>query len=154
MGAGNGVADGSSPVDGPASEDRADGDGSDNPGVGATAGPCDIYAAAGTPCVAAHSTTRALLAAYDGRLYQVRRASDETAADIGTLGPGGYADASAQDTFCAGTSCLITAIYDQTSHVNHLTVSPAGVADAALTSARTRRRCPRTWAVTRSTACT
>src|SRR5262249_20579930 len=24
------------------------------------AGPCDIYAAAGTPCVAAHSTTRAL----------------------------------------------------------------------------------------------
>ena len=27
-------------------------------------GPCDIYGAAGTPCVAAHSTTRALYAAY------------------------------------------------------------------------------------------
>ena len=26
----------------------------------ATQGPCDIYAAGGTPCVAAHSTTRAL----------------------------------------------------------------------------------------------
>jgi hypothetical protein len=26
-------------------------------------GPCDIYAAAGDPCVAAHSTTRALYAA-------------------------------------------------------------------------------------------
>ena len=26
--------------------------------------PCDVYAAAGTPCVAAHSTTRALLASY------------------------------------------------------------------------------------------
>ena len=47
--------------------------------VGATAAaaatqePCDIYAAGGTPCVAAHSTTRALYAAYDGHLYQVRR---------------------------------------------------------------------------------
>src|SRR6201997_1987973 len=30
----------------------------------ATQEPCDIYAAAGTPCVAAHSTTRALYAAY------------------------------------------------------------------------------------------
>src|SRR2546429_3190565 len=36
-------------------------------------GPCDIYAAAGDPCVAAHSTTRALYATYDGPLYQVLR---------------------------------------------------------------------------------
>ncbi|KAG5915040.1 hypothetical protein E4U42_000172, partial [Claviceps africana] len=35
------------------------------------AGPCDIYAAGGTACVAAHSTTRALYAAYTGPLYQV-----------------------------------------------------------------------------------
>ena len=34
-------------------------------------GPCDIYAAGGAPCVAAHSTTRALYAAYNGPLYQV-----------------------------------------------------------------------------------
>src|SRR5690349_21940964 len=33
--------------------------------------PCDIYAAAGTPCVAAHSTTRALLSSYSGKLYQI-----------------------------------------------------------------------------------
>ena len=39
-------------------------------------GPCDIYARAGAPCVAAHSTTRALYAAYDGPLYQVMRQSD------------------------------------------------------------------------------
>ena len=39
----------------------------------ATQQPCDIYAAGGTPCVAAHSTTRALYAAYNGSLYQVRR---------------------------------------------------------------------------------
>ena len=30
-------------------------------------GPCDIYAAAGTPCVAAHSTTRALYASTTAR---------------------------------------------------------------------------------------
>ena len=36
-------------------------------------GPCDIYAAAGDPCVAAHSTTRALYAGYNGPLYQVLR---------------------------------------------------------------------------------
>ncbi|WP_222709801.1 arabinofuranosidase catalytic domain-containing protein, partial [Microbispora sp. CSR-4] len=28
------------------------------PSEAATQGPCDIYAAGGTPCVAAHSTTR------------------------------------------------------------------------------------------------
>eukprot|EP00666_Eupelagonemidae_sp_cell4sb_P017944 gene17944-biopygen6047 len=36
------------------------------------AGPCDIYGGAGTPCVAAHSTVRALYAAYRGPLYQSR----------------------------------------------------------------------------------
>ncbi|MEV7971457.1 arabinofuranosidase catalytic domain-containing protein, partial [Sphaerisporangium sp. NPDC088356] len=40
--------------------------------------PCDIYAAGGTPCVAAHSTTRALYGSYNGPLYQVRRSSDNT----------------------------------------------------------------------------
>src|SRR4051794_41782170 len=79
----------------------------------ATQGPCDIYAAGGTPCVAAHSTTRALYAAYNGPLYQVRRASDNTTRDIGVLTTGGYANAAAQDSFCAGTSCVITVIYDE-----------------------------------------
>ncbi|CAL3966754.1 unnamed protein product, partial [Diplocarpon coronariae] len=35
-----------------------------------SAAPCDIYASGGTPCVAAHSTTRALYRAYTGSLYQ------------------------------------------------------------------------------------
>src|SRR5205814_277462 len=59
----------------------------------AGAGPCDIYAAGGTPCVAAHSTTRALFSGYGGRLYQVRRASDGATTDIGTLSVGGFANA-------------------------------------------------------------
>ena len=70
--------------------------------------PCDLYAAAGTPCVAAHSTTRALYASYNGPLYQVRRASDNATRDIGVLSRGGYANAAAQDSFCARTTCLIT----------------------------------------------
>jgi len=37
--------------------------------------PCDIYASVGAPCVAAHSTVRALYAAYNGSLYQVKRAA-------------------------------------------------------------------------------
>jgi non-reducing end alpha-L-arabinofuranosidase len=89
-------------------------------------GPCDIYAAAGTPCVAAHSTTRALFGAYNGRLYQVRRASDGATTNINTLSAGGFANAAAQDSFCAGTTCTITIIYDQTSRGNNLTQAPAG----------------------------
>ncbi|MFG3224815.1 arabinofuranosidase catalytic domain-containing protein [Kitasatospora sp. NPDC048194] len=92
----------------------------------ATQGPCDVYAAGGTPCVAAHSTTRALYAGYGGRLYQVRRSSDQAVRDIGVLGTGGYADAAAQDSFCAGTSCVITVIYDQSGKGNHLTQAPGG----------------------------
>ncbi|SOB86131.1 alpha-L-arabinofuranosidase B [Streptomyces sp. 1331.2] len=92
----------------------------------ATQGPCDLYAAGNTPCVAAHSTTRALYGAYNGPLYQVRRASDNATRDIGLLSTGGYADAAAQDSFCAGTSCVITVLYDQSGKGNHLTQAPAG----------------------------
>jgi hypothetical protein len=92
----------------------------------AAQGPCDIYAAGGTPCVAAHSTTRALYAAYAGPLYQVRRLSDSAAENIGVLKPGGYADAAAQDRFCAGTTCLITTLYDQSPMHNDLTQPPRG----------------------------
>jgi hypothetical protein len=91
----------------------------------ATEGPCDIYATGGTPCVAAHSTTRALYGAYNGPLYQVKR-SDNSTRDIGPLSAGGYANADAQDTFCAGTTCLISVIYDQSGRGNHLTQAPGG----------------------------
>ncbi len=50
-------------------------------------GPCDIYDAAGAPCVAAHSTTRALYAAYNGPLYQVLRQSDGKTLNIGVVQP-------------------------------------------------------------------
>jgi hypothetical protein len=88
--------------------------------VVAGTGPCDIYAGGGTPCVAAHSTVRALYGSYDGRLYQVRRSSDNGTRDIGLLAAGGTADAAAQDSFCAGTSCVITVVYDQSGRGNDL----------------------------------
>ncbi len=94
-------------------------------------GPCDIYSAAGTPCVAAHSTTRALYASYNGPLYQVKRESDKKTLEIGVVqpkegDPGGYADASAQDAFCANTLCWITILYDQSGKGNHLSQIPPG----------------------------
>jgi len=93
--------------------------------------PCAIYAAAGTPCVAAHSTTRALYAAYNGPLYQVKRASNGATTNINTLAAGGYANAAAQDSFCAGTTCTITEIFDQSPQHNNLTIGPAGGAGGA-----------------------
>jgi non-reducing end alpha-L-arabinofuranosidase len=99
--------------------------------AGRPEGPCDIYAAAKTPCVAAHSTTRALYAAYNGPLYQVVRQSDGKTKDIGVVqpsagDPGGYADAAAQDEFCANTYCWISIVYDQSGHKNDLTQAPRG----------------------------
>jgi hypothetical protein len=76
--------------------------------------------------VAAHSTTRALYGSYNGPLYQVQRASDGATTNIGVLNAGGYANAAAQDSFCAGTSCVITVIYDQSGKGNNLTQAPAG----------------------------
>ncbi|KAJ6513647.1 glycoside hydrolase family 54 protein [Mycena vitilis] len=92
----------------------------------AAAGPCDIYASGGTPCVAAHSTTRALFSAFSGSLYQVKRASDGATSNIAPLSAGGVANAAAQDSFCAGTTCLITTIFDQSGRSNHLTQAPPG----------------------------
>ncbi|MGC2618050.1 MAG: alpha-L-arabinofuranosidase B [Acidobacteriaceae bacterium] len=87
---------------------------------------CDIYAAGGTPCVAAHSMTRALFGAYNGPLYQVQRSSDGTTLDIGLLAAGGYAAIAPQDSFCVDTYCIVTRIYDQTANHNDLTIEGAG----------------------------
>jgi non-reducing end alpha-L-arabinofuranosidase len=88
--------------------------------------PCDIYADGGTPCVAAHSTVRALYSSYNGSLYQVRRTSDKQTRDIGVLTPGGYANAAAQDSFLNGKPGTISIIYDQSPKGNHLPVTPKG----------------------------
>ena len=114
------ASSGSSGSSGSSSEGMADSGGA------AAAGPCDLFASAGVPCVAAHSTVRALYAGYGGSLYQVTRASDRATKDIAVLDGGGFADSAAQDTFCAGTTCTISMVYDQSGKDNHLKQGPPG----------------------------
>jgi len=95
-------------------------------GGSSVTGPCDIFATGNTPCVAAHSTVRLLLGSYGGPLYQVRRASDSKTQDIPFVARVGVADSSAQDTFCTGTTCTMSVIYDQSGRGNHLVRSKGG----------------------------
>jgi non-reducing end alpha-L-arabinofuranosidase len=91
----------------------------------AAQGPCDIYAAAATPCVAAYSTVRSLSATYTGSLYQVRKAGGGTK-DIGVIASGTYANSNDQETFCGSEKCTISILYDQSGKGNDLTKAPAG----------------------------
>lgn len=84
------------------------------------AAPCDILVAAGNPCVAAHSTVRALYAAYDGPLYNVTRQSDNASASISVLSAGGYANVAQHDAFCSQLDCVISNVFDQSPQQNHL----------------------------------
>src|SRR6202789_2376961 len=94
------------------------------PARAATSEPCDIYASGGTPCEAAYSTTRALFEAYDGPLYQVQRASDSTFLNVGLESTGGVVNVAPENSFCAGTTCTITELYDQSSNGNNMPISP------------------------------
>ncbi len=123
-GVGDGNADASSRTG--SSGSSSDSGSSGNSDGGDVTGPCDIYAASATPCVAAHSTVRALYGAYDANLYQVKRASDGTTRNIGVLSPGGFANSAAEDSFCSGTTCTISIIFDQSPNANDLTSAPAG----------------------------
>jgi hypothetical protein len=75
-----------------------------------------------------------LYASYNGPLYQVLRQSDGKTLDIGVVQPvaspaqdaGGFANAAAQDGFCANTHCWITKLYDQSGKHNDLTQAPRG----------------------------
>ena len=93
--------------------------------IGVNAGPCDIYHNAGTPCVAAHSTVRALYDNYTGPLYSVNRSSDSAVIHINVLEAGGFADSAVQDRFCASSpACTIQRLFDQSPQSNHLDIAP------------------------------
>ena len=103
--------------------------------------PCDIYGRANTPCVAAHSTVRALYSDYSGALYQLKRSDGETR-DV-AVNAAGYADAAAQDSFCTSSSCVMQRIYDQSPMANHLDPAPASTAKYGR-----HDRCPRQFPAT------
>jgi hypothetical protein len=104
-------------------------------GAGRVDGPCDVYAAANTPCAAAYSTIRALRRAYTGPLYQVR--SGSSAMNTGSGGmlrdigmtPEGFADTATQDAFCANTVCTVSLLYDHSGNGSHLPVAKRGRSD-------------------------
>jgi hypothetical protein len=92
-------------------------------GVGGSSGstlPGDVAKAAGTPFVAAHAMTRALFASYTGPLFKALRVSDQQQKDIGSVAGTGLVDVAALNTFCAGTSCKVTTLYDQSGNGNDM----------------------------------
>jgi hypothetical protein len=117
-------------------------------------GPCDIYGAAGQPCVAAYSTVRRLLSTYTGPLYQIRVGSSQfnigglvvtnpnvnadqagnsqTAPQPGELvdipqTADGFADPTVQRERCPlGTTCTVSLLYDQSGRGNHMPVAKGG----------------------------
>jgi hypothetical protein len=86
----------------------------------AAEGPCDITGRAGNPCVAAHSTVRALYGDYSGPLYNVTRTSDNQSTTVGVLAPGGFANITTHDLFCPLLDCVVSNIFDQSPMRNHL----------------------------------
>ncbi len=119
--AGKGGAGGSSGASTGGSSGAAGSSGSAGAG-GAQSGtlPGDIASAAGTPMVAAHSVTRALFAAYNGKLFEAQRASDGMTQDINTVGAGGLVDLNALSTFCGTATCTVAKLYDQVGNGNDL----------------------------------
>jgi hypothetical protein len=98
-------------------------------------GPCDIYEAAATPCVAAYSTTRVIYSKYSGPLYRLRKGGTWTATSGMSGGTfqninavGGVADIASHEAFCGtGTeACTFSTLYDQSGKKNDLTVAPKG----------------------------
>jgi hypothetical protein len=95
--------------------------------------PGDILNNAGNKCASAHSTVRVIVSGYTGPLYQLCKGTANpgpsscvgTPQDIGST-QDGYADAAAQDTFCSGSTCKITKIYDQSGQKNDLEPAPRG----------------------------
>src|ERR1700678_713581 len=90
----------------------------------ATPEPCDIYASGGPPCRAHHRPARSLYEPYGGPLFQVQRASDSTYLNVGLESTGGVVNVAPENSFCAGTTCTITELYDQSSNANNMPISP------------------------------
>jgi hypothetical protein len=82
--------------------------------------PGDVAKAAGTAFVAAHAMTRTLFASYTGPLFKALRDSDKQEKDIGIVAATGIVDLAALNTFCSGTTCKVTTLYDQSGNGNDM----------------------------------
>jgi hypothetical protein len=79
-----------------------------------------VAEAAGTPFVAAHAVTRTLFAAYKGPLFKALRDSDKQEKDIGIVEATGIVDMATLNSFCSGTTCKVTTLYDQSGNGNDM----------------------------------
>jgi hypothetical protein len=98
----------------------AGGSGGNTGSGGSTGLPGDVAKAAGTPFVAAHAMTRALFASYTGPLFKALRDSDKQEKDIGIVTSTGLVDLAALSSFCSGTTCKVTTLYDQSGNGNDM----------------------------------
>ncbi len=107
--------------------------GSTASGSDLTTGPCDIYADAKLPCVAAYSTIRVLSKSYKGPLFQVRAGSSSTNNTMsgGTTkdimpGSDGFVDSSTVDAACGSGYCTVSVLYDHSGNGNDIKRAPKG----------------------------
>ena len=61
-----------------------------------------------------------MFAAYSGPLFKALRVSDKQEKDIGVLAAGGLVDSASLTSFCSGTTCKITTLYDQSGNGNDM----------------------------------
>jgi len=115
-----GAVGGTGGVDGSGGSAGSSGGTAGSGGSGDSTLPGDVAEAAGNPVVAAHAMTRALFASYDGPLFTALRVSDNQEMDIGVVASGGLVDVDALEAFCSGTSCKLTALYDQSGNGNDM----------------------------------
>ena len=95
--------------------------------------PCDIYADANMPCVAAYSMVRTLSKSYKGPLFQVRAGSSSTnntmsggtTKDI-TPGSDGFVDSATVDAACGTGYCTVSVLYDHSGNGNDIMRAPKG----------------------------
>jgi len=95
--------------------------------------PCDIYANANLPCVAAYSMVRSLSKSYKGPLFQVRAGSSSTNNTMsgGTTkdimpGADGFADTATVDAACGTGYCTVSILYDHSGNGNDIKRAPKG----------------------------
>jgi hypothetical protein len=67
--------------------------------------------------------TKLLVSAYSGNAVQLTRASDSTTKNVGFIA--GMLDTGTGDAFCAGTTCQMTTLYDQSGNGYNCTASTA-----------------------------
>lgn len=84
----------------------------------------------------AGSDRKAALATRVAEPPRVTRQSDGAMTSIGVRRAGGYADAAAQNAFCANTVCIISRIYDQSPGHNDLGIEGIGGNGAPRTGPR------------------